>query len=221
MQTSELSTAPQLPPPNLTKHEAVPRIPDDMKFDHLTFMSKGTHALVFRGKEAHVEDSQFYCIKLFRKGWATPFNLELTAYERLLHDRNIQKYIPHVYGYGLRTLSEWGFDRSPDDKDVYSGIVMEWIENAKALARDNVTIHNANVLLAGMSKIHQSGVLHYDAFMRNTLVVPEARRAVWIDFSCAHMNEETYLGEEMEGVASSILYRVRAPAHYKLTCIAL
>jgi tRNA A-37 threonylcarbamoyl transferase component Bud32 len=61
-----------------------------------------------------------------------------------------------------------------------------------------------------MSKIHQSGVLHYDAFMRNSLVVPAERRAVWIDFSCAHLNEETYLGEEMEGAASSILYRVFA-----------
>jgi hypothetical protein len=213
MQTSVVSTTPHLSQSNpITENEAVPRLPDDMKFEHLTFMSKGTHALVFRAKELGLEDSQYYCIKLFKKGWVTPFNLELTAYERLLHDRDIQKYIPHVYGYGLRTLSEWGFDRSPDDKDVYSGIVLEWIENAEPLSRENVTTQNAGLLLAGMSKIHQSGVLHYDTFLRNTLVVPEARRAVWIDFSCAHMNEETYLGEEMEGVASSILFRVRAPS---------
>jgi serine/threonine protein kinase len=181
-----------------------------MKFDNLTFISKGTHSLVFRGQEIGVENSPPYCLKLFRQTWVTPFNLELAAYERLSLDRGTRKYIPYLYGYGHRTLSEWGFDRSSTDKDIYSGLVMEWIEDAEPLSAANATIHNTSILLAGLSKIHSSGVLHNDTFLRNSLIVPGTRKAVWIDFSCAHLNEESNIPVEMEVTARSILWKVRA-----------
>jgi hypothetical protein len=178
-----------------------------MQFHDFTIVSKGTHALIFQAKQVG-EEPQLYCIKLFRKGWMTPFNLELQAYERLLELDGIQRYIPKVFGYGQRTLSEWGFDRSPTDEDIYYAIVMEWIENAEQISAANVTVGNACKLLAGLSKIHQAGVLHNDVFRRNTMVIPGTNKAIWLDFSCAHLNEEAYLAQELEAAAGMILWRV-------------
>lgn len=194
-----------------------------MKFGNHIFVSKGTHSLIFRAVELGVEDSPLYCMKLFRKTWDTPFNLELAAYERLLRDKEFkERYIPIVYGYGHRTLSEWGFDRSSDDKDVYSAIILEWIDNAEPLTADNANIHNTSTLLAALSRVHACGVLHNDTYLRNTLVVPGERRAVWIDFSCAKLNEPSSILEEMEITAHSIQWKVCSQIHHgELTCIAL
>jgi serine/threonine protein kinase len=85
---------------------------------------------------------------------------------------------------------------------------MEWIEDAEPLSAANATIHNTSILLAGLSKIHSSGVLHNDTFLRNSLIVPGTRKAVWIDFSCAHLNEESNIPVEMEITARSILWKV-------------
>lgn len=172
-------------------------------------MSQGTHALIYRTKGWEDEVTSPYCVKLFKKGWMTPFNLELNAYECLLHADQVHKYIPHVYGYGERTLSQWGVPTElPNDKDLYYGIVMEWVENAEQLSTKNVTVGLASNLLTGLSKIHEAGVLHYDEYPRNMLVVPEIKRSLWIDFSCARMNEDKYLAQEMDIAARIILDKV-------------
>jgi predicted Ser/Thr protein kinase len=138
----------------------------------------------------------------------TPFNLEKTAYE-YLRAAEVEGCIPHVYGYGCRTLSAWGLPSTPDRDGLYNAIVMEWIENAEQLSANNVNLDNACRLLKGLSKIHEAGVLHYDTFRRNLLVVPGTNRVLWIDFSCAHINEEKSHPVEMQGAAGVILEVVR------------
>lgn len=149
-----------------------------------------------------------------------PFQRELHAYERLLDLDGIEYFIPRVFGYGQRTLSEWGFDRSPTDEEIYYAIVMEWIENGKQVSAANVSVPNACVLLAGLSKIHQAGVLHGDIFRRNTLVVPGTDTAVWIDFSCSRLDQERYLAQELEAAAGMILWKVN-PFPLSLTFIVV
>lgn len=79
---------------------------------------------------------------------------------------------------------------------------MEWLDGAERLNSQNVTIDHAITLVRGLSKIHDAGVLHFDVFERNILVIPGSKRAVWIDFSCAQtehvmeasLGKETYIG---------------------------
>jgi hypothetical protein len=139
----------------------------------------------------------------------TPFNLEMAAYERILPLQRMTKYVPSIYGYDARPLSGWGFpDGDVKDHDLRYAIVMEWIENAEILSTENITVDNASVLLAGLSKIHEGGVLHYDTYRRNILVVPETMRALWIDFSCSQTYENNNFAQEMELAGGMILEHV-------------
>jgi hypothetical protein len=159
-------------------------------------MAVGTHARIYRTRERGDPDSPFYCIKLFRRGWMTPFNLERTAYEHIQAAR-IDGYIPEVFGYDYRTLPNWGLPFGTEDDQLYYAIVMEWVEGAEQVSPDNISVPSACMLLNGLGKIHGAGVLHNDTFKRNLMVVPDKDRGVWTDFSCAHMGEETHFGGEM------------------------
>ena len=142
----------------------------------------------------------------------TPFNLEKTAYE-YLRAANVEKCVPVVYGYGFRTLSEWGLPHAQGNGDIYYAIVMEWLDGAEQLSTDNISLEFACSLLDGLYDIHQAGVLHYDLYRRNMMVVPHQARALWIDFSCAHMNEEYAFGIETSlatGVILELVYPTRS-----------
>jgi hypothetical protein len=152
---------------------------------------------------------------LYRKDWLTPFNLELNAYELILQHRDAHNYVPKIYGYDARKLSEWGVAHDVGDDDLYEdenhrfyGIVLEWIENAEQLSTENVTGIFASTFIAGLCKIHDAGVLHFDAYSRNQLVVPSAERAVWIDFSCAHFDDGEHMANEMFMAGGIIMERV-------------
>jgi len=197
--------------PNITlpaeEQDGVPLLPEDVRFDKWTLMSKGTHAQIFLAEIAGEEGPEKYCVKLFRKDWLTPFNFELAAYGQLLKHEVALRYIPEVYGYARRTLSDWGLN-APDNPDLYYGIVIEWFDNAEKLSIWNITVPVALDLLMGLYRIHEAGVLHHDPFSRNMLVLPKANRAVWIDFSCAHLNRKALLGGEMISVMGNILHKV-------------
>ena len=193
----------------------LPLIPARMRFDHWTLMSKGTHAQIFLAEIVTGELRNAYCVKLFRKDWMTPFNQEIAAYATLLKHQRIQKYIPRIYGYGCRTLSEWGLPAG-DNTDIFYGIVMEWIEGAEKLCIENISVHLAWTILKGLYIIHEAGVLHQDTYSRNILVSPKDNRAVWIDFSCAHLNEPQYMAQEMGDVLGLILNKV-SPLKMPLT----
>ena len=188
--------------------------PGTIKFRDWTFVSEGTHAEIYRVRD--VESGVLFCIKIYRKGWMTPFNLEKTAYERLRAGK-VENCVPLVYGYGFRTLSAWGFPEGHLDKDLYYAIVMEWLEGGEQLSTENITLEYACSLLEGLSKIHQAGVLHYDMYRRNIVVVPQQARALWIDFSCAHVNEEYAYGIEMQAATGVILELVRSQVTSQLT----
>jgi hypothetical protein len=82
------------------------------------------------------------------------------------------------------------------------------VENAEHLSTENVTIVNASALLAGLSKIHEGGVLHDDTFTRNILVVPGTSRALWIDFSVSQTYKNNAWAQEMENAGGMILGHV-------------
>ena len=183
---------------------SLPYITEEVRFYDWEYVTDGTHAKIYKAKD--VDGGAIYCIKLFKPEWLTPFNLEKTAYEHL-QAANIKHWIPHVYGYASRTLSAWGIPNNTSDDESYYGIVMEWLEGAQSLSIDNVTIDNAANLLEGLAEIHEAGVLHYDTLRRNLMVFPDKRRAVWIDFSCAHMNEEYAHAQEI-GTAAGVIMEV-------------
>jgi tRNA A-37 threonylcarbamoyl transferase component Bud32 len=197
--------------PSSTEIEGLPLLTENIKFHNWVYITEGTHATIYQAKE--LEEGALYCVKLFRKRWMTPFNLEKTAYE-YMQAAKIERYIPHVYGYGFRTLSEWGIDIPGldilGDEEVYYGIVMEWITDGEQLSVNNINIDYACSLLKGLAKIHEAGVLHYDTFRRNLMIVPGTRRALWIDFSCAHMNEEYVLAQEI-GLAAGVILDLVSP----------
>lgn len=188
--------------PSTQEFEGLPILGEGIKFYDWTFIIAGTHGEIYRARD--MESGEYCCVKIFRKGWITPFNLEKTAYEFLKH-ANINEFIPDVYGYDSRTMSEWGFPGSIGDEDTYYAIVMEWLENGQQLSAENITLDYAWNLLEGLYKIHQAGVLHYDLYRRNMIVIPGTKRALWIDFSCAHMNEEYAMPQEMASAAGIIL----------------
>jgi len=74
---------------------------------------------------------------------------------------------------------------------------MEWIEGAEKISEQNITLDQAVALVAGLEKIHNAGILHFDTYPRNMLVVPGSRRAVWIDFSCSQAGEEYHHDSEL------------------------
>ena len=170
--------------------EPLPELQPQIVFSEFEFVAEGTHSFVYKVLASDESRRDVRCLKLFRKDWMTPFNLETTAYA-FLQDANLKDYIPKVYGQGKRTVSEWGLENIAGDKEgEYYGIIMEWIEGAERLSETNVTVGGAIALVNGLAQIHNAGVLHFDTFPRNMLVVPGTERAVWIDFSCAQSGEE-------------------------------
>jgi tRNA A-37 threonylcarbamoyl transferase component Bud32 len=187
--------------------EPLPQLDETLQFHDWTLMAAGTHARIYRTKQVGIYNSPYFCIKLFRRGWMTPFNLERTAYE-YIQAAQIEDYVPQVFGYDSRTLSSWGLPYNPEDDKPYYALVMEWIENAEQMSAENITIDSACTLLTGLGKIHAAGVLHNDTFKRNLLVVREEENGIWTDFSCAQMGVETNFGEEMESAQGIILEMV-------------
>ena len=80
----------------------------------------------------------------------TLYNLETHAYAYML-DAGIEYYIPDFYGCGKRTLSGWGLCHDEDDREYY-GIVLEWLEGAEQMTRQNVTIDHAITLANDLPK---------------------------------------------------------------------
>ena len=175
----------------------MPSVQPDTVFVEPVYVAEGTHALVYQVTAITTEGRETRCcLKLFREGWMTPFNLECTAYT-YLRNADVTYYIPEVYGWGKRTRKGWGLDGNGETE--YYGIVMEWLEGAEKLTRQNVSLDHAVTLAYGLSKIHDAGILHFDGFDRNMMIFPGSERAVWIDFSCAQVGssesayrEETY-----------------------------
>lgn len=147
------------------------------------------------------------CLKLFREGWMTPFNLERTAYTHLRH-AGVTYHIPEVYGWGKRTMKGWGLDG--DGQSEYYGIVMEWLEGAQPINQKNVSLEHAVTLTYGLAKIHDAGILHFDGFDRNMMIFPGSNRAVWLDFSCAQV-EAAEFAYRQETYSSGAV-----PVHYVL-----
>jgi len=137
----------------------------------------------------------------------TPFNLEKAAYEVLLA-ADVHEAIPEVYAYGCRTLSGWGFPSSEGDLQERYAIIMEWLEGAERATPENLTLDHATGFLYGLAEIHAAGVLHYDLYRRNMMVIPGSDRAIWIDFSCAHLNEEYALSGEMTTARAVVMQMV-------------
>jgi predicted Ser/Thr protein kinase len=152
----------------------------------------------------HREGGGTYCVKIFKKGWSTPFNLEKTAYA-YLKKAKLEEYVPDVYGFDRRTLSAWGLRGLDHDTTKYDGIVMEWIENSEAVSPENITFGHAWLLLEGLRKIHAAGIVHNDPYRRNVLVIPGTETAKWIDFSCAHVTRGPHMADEMRSATSMIL----------------
>jgi predicted Ser/Thr protein kinase len=188
--------------------ESLPMLENTVRFYDWEFIAEGTHAIIYKAKDIQWGGS--YCLKVFRSGWMTPFNLERTAYE-YLKAAQIVEFIPHVYGYGQRTLPDWGLQ--VDDDSLYYAIVMEWLGNMRQLSPETVNIQTACNLLEGLSKIHKAGVLHDDSFRRNMMVMPgpSGKRAVWIDFSCAHVTRQSEQAQEFVLAAGTILEAVMSP----------
>jgi serine/threonine protein kinase len=179
----------------------LPEIPSYITFSDVEYVAEGTHAVIYKvlatGKEQHTR-----CLKLFRENWDTPYILESTAYA-YLNRSGVEKFIPKVYGCGLRPLSGWGLHSiTGEEESLHHAIVMEWIEDAEMLSEKNITVDLTVNFIHGLIHIHDAGVLHSDTFAQNMLVVPSKKRSVWIDFSCAKIGAELYYDQEIGGVAS-------------------
>lgn len=150
------------------------------------------------------------CLKLFRKGWDTPYFLETTAYAYLRLAR-VEDFVPKFYGYDSRTPSQWGLDTIFGEKDgMFYGILLEWLEGAERLSSQNMTLDNVVDFIRGLAQIHNAGILHNDIFERNMLVIPATKRAVWVDFSCSKMGAEDYHDQETEAMAGFAVGEVTA-----------
>lgn len=181
-----------------------------MTFSNAVLVSEGTHALIYKAIATVNDDNFTCCLKLYRKNWMTPFNLECTAYGRLLRAGVDQRYIPKIYGFAKRTLSQWGVsDIGQDEQDGFYGLIIEWIETGQRITPEDLTIDHAVTLINGLRKIHDAEVLHFDVFDRNILIIPGSKRAVWLDFSCAQFDEpDSSYDQEMYIAAGVILQYV-------------
>jgi predicted Ser/Thr protein kinase len=190
--------------------DPVPPIHPELVLDKAQLVGEGTHAFIYKVRVTIDSNESILCIKVFREGWMSPYNREITAYAYLLH-AEIEGFIPKVYGKGKRTVTGWGLDNINGDKvGEYYGILMEWIEGSEPISYANVTIDNVVSLTNGLYRIHEAGVLHDDPYPRNMLVVPGTSRGVWIDFSCSQVNVDEFLEQEMRGGGSVPAEMVRA-----------
>lgn len=194
---------------------SLPLLEDTVAFTTLTYVTEGTHATIYQATISDGEDGDdmIFCLKLFRQGWMTPFNLEKSAYE-CLRAADVKECIPEVYGYAARTLVHWGVSEDTQDDELYYGILMEWLSGAEGLSVQNITMSYACRLLEALDKIHKAGVLHFDPFRRNQMVFPGTRRVVWIDFSCAHLNEEYAHAYEIGDVGGILFELVFIPSGF-------
>lgn len=180
-------------------------------FSGPTYVAEGTHALIYKVTATVKGKEMVCCLKMFREGWMTPYNLESTAYA-FLRSADVTYYIPEVYGWGNRTMTGWGLNG--DGFSEYYGIVMEWLEGAETMNRQNVSMQHAITLANGLAKIHDAGILHFDGFDRNMMVFPGSNRAVWIDFSCAQVGaaEFSYRQEKYISGAVPVQYVLSSPS---------
>src|SRR5579859_139054 len=106
----------------------LPAIANVIAFLQPEYVTRGTHALIYK---VSVEDSKgklTICLKLFRKDSISSYNREVEAYARLRAD-GVGFCIPKVLGCGSRTVSGWGLEEVDGDRDgTYFGILMEWLE---------------------------------------------------------------------------------------------
>lgn len=196
---------------SLGELESLACLRHDVKFRHWTFIREGTHSEIYRATE--VESGVVCCIKIFRPEWMIPFNLEKAAYEALQRNK-IEKYVPHVYAYSYGKLSDLGFPNSLDDEELYYILIIEWLKGAERVSAENITLLTASRLVKGLSLIHHSGILYNDLYLRNIIVIPETERGIWIDFSCAHMDEEYGQHQEMITAVATILEIVKFFFHF-------
>jgi hypothetical protein len=190
-------------------------------FSDLEYIAEGTHSCVYKAvaTDTITASQSTRCLKIFRKDWITPFNLETTAYAYLVHAGIKEDFIPEIHGWGLRTVSGWGLEAvagDASDDSQYYGIMLEWIEGAEPLSEKNVTLGSVMGLINGLAQIHNAGILHFDTFERNMLVVPETDRGVWIDFSCAQIGEEYHHASEMLGAGGTAVEYVKSSMCTKL-----
>ena len=152
------------------------------------------------------------CLKIYQKDWDTPYMLETNAYA-YLRRAGVKEYVPKFYGYDQRTPAQWGLPSIMGHTDgEFYGILLEQLEGAIQLSEKNVTLDNVVDFIAGVARIHSAGILHNDIFDRNMLYIPEAKRSVWIDFSCAQIGyDEDYYDQELQGVAGFSIEYVRPP----------
>jgi len=62
------------------------------------------------------------------------------------------------------------------------------------------TLDQACTVLWGPSKIHEAGIFHSDMSHCIMMVMCGSTGTVWIGFSCAHLDEEDDLSQEMAAV---------------------
>ena len=167
----------------------IKNIQEDTVFTEVIYVADGAHAIVYKvtARNERFGTCMPACLKLFREDCISEYNHETTAYA-LLRRAGVNYYIPTIYGVGRRTPAGWGIDTDTSETEYY-GILMEWLEGAERLNSQNITMDHAVTLVMGLTKIHDAGVLHFDTFDRNILVIPGSQRAVWIDFSCAHTED--------------------------------
>jgi tRNA A-37 threonylcarbamoyl transferase component Bud32 len=114
-----------------------------------------------------------------------------------------------VLGFASRTLQGWGIPGTSDDGGDYFGLVMEWLQDGEILSVNNINLSNACLLIKGLSRIHYASILHSDLYRRNMMVFPGSRRAVWIDFSCARIdNDLGILAQELWSASGIIIQLV-------------
>ena len=189
--------------------ERLPEIASDMMFPKSEFISEGAHAFIYKVLATSRNEQNIRCLKIFRKGWDSPYLLETTAYA-YLRQAGVESFVPEFFGWALRTQSDWGLPCVPDEGEgQYYGILIEWVEGAEPLSEKNINSGLAVNFIRGLNRIHSAGVLHNDTFIRNMLVVPSTKRSVWIDFSCAKIGmDEDYQDQEMWGAAGTVVRMV-------------
>ena len=124
------------------------------------------------------------------------FAREKAAYEHLLHFGACAKgVVPNCFGWLELTSQErdslvelpnltshWRHLRNDDG--LPKALLLEYLEEAKMLSIENITVGLADKAVRALYHIHAAYVLHNDVHGRNVLVLPSGR-VVWIDFDAA------------------------------------